>query len=134
MPRIDDIIDCLGNAKFLSKFDLAKGFHQVPVRECDRIKTAFVTPWGKYQYRYMPFGIRSAPATFQRLMDVVLHDVWYCCQTYIDDIVVFSSSWEDHCSHLAVVLKKLQDAGLTLKTSKCEWGVATCTYLGLVVG
>ena len=134
MPRIDDIIDCLGNAKFLSKFDLAKGFHQVPVRECDRIKTAFVTPWGKYQYRYMPFGLRNAPATFQRLMDVVLHDVWYCCQAYIDDIVVFSSSWEDHCSHLAVVLKKLQDAGLTLKTSKCEWGVATCTYLGLVVG
>ena len=100
----------------------------------DRQKTAFVTPWGKYWYRCMLLGLCNAPATFQRLMDVVLHDALYCCHAYIDDIVVFSASWEDHCVHLLVVLQKLQDAGLTMKASKCEWGVACCTYLRLVIG
>jgi len=68
------------------------------------------------------------------LMDIVLHDVLYCSRAYIDDIVVYSASWENHCSHLISVLQKLQNAGLTLKASKCEWGVATCNYLGFVVG
>ena len=61
-----------------------------------------------------------------RLMDIVLHDVLYCSHSYIDGIVIDSGTWEDHCVHLVVVLEKLRDAGLTLKTTKCEWGVASC--------
>ena len=74
MPRIDDITDCLGGAQYLSKMDLQKGFYQVPLRLEDRPQTAFCTPWGKYKYRYMPFGLCNAPATFQLLMDIVLND------------------------------------------------------------
>ena len=74
MPRIDEIIDTLAEAKFLSTLDLNKGFHQVPLRSQDKPKTAFCTSWGKFQYTRMPFGPRGAPATFQRLMDEALDD------------------------------------------------------------
>ena len=121
MPQLDTIIDCLGNAIFLSKFGLAKCFHQVTVKLSDRPKTAFVTPWGKYQYRYMPFGLKNALSVFQRLMYVVLRKALYCLRAYIDDIVIYSTSWDDHCQHLVIVLQKLRDAGLTLGSSKCEW-------------
>lgn len=74
MPRVEEIIDCLGKAEYLSVLDLNKGFHQVPMKEEDVEKTAFCTPWGKYEYLFMPFGLRNAPSTFQRLMDLVLND------------------------------------------------------------
>lgn len=91
MPRVDAIIDCLGNAHFFkTKMDLAKGFHQVTLRPKDSLKAAFCTPWGKFQYCFMPFGQCNAPATFQRLMDIVLHDIWVYCRAYIDDVVVYS--------------------------------------------
>ena len=116
LPRIDEIIDCLGHAIFfLSKLDLAKGFHQVPIKFEDGPKTAFVMPWGKYQCKYMAFGLWNGPSAFQRLMDSVLHNILYCSHAYIDDIVIYSGSWEDHCVHLIVVLEKLRDVGLTLK-------------------
>ena len=108
------------------------GFHQVPVKDVDRPKTAFVSPWGKYQYRYMPFGLCDAPAMFQRFF--VLRDVWNCSRAYIDDIVIFSGSWEHYCLHLVFVLEKIRDAGLILKAAKCEWGIASYTYLGFIVG
>ena len=82
----------------------------------------------------MAFGLWNGPSVFQRLMDIVLHDNLYCSHGYIDDIVIYSCSWEDYCAHLIVVLEKLRDAGLTLKVSKCQWGVASCVYLGFVVG
>jgi len=128
------VLDSLGTSSFLSKFDLVKGFHQVPVRVQDRPKTGFVTPWGKYQYRCMPFGLRNAPAVFQRLMDIVLYDVFVYCRAYIDDVVVFSSSWEEHVLHLKCTLQVIQKAGLTLHPDKCDWGVACCRYLGYNVG
>ena len=112
---------------------MAKGFH-VPIKLEDQTKTAFVTPWGKYQYRHMAFRLRNGPSVFQRLMDIILHDVLYCFHAYIDDIVIYSGSWEDHCVHLVVVLEKLRDTGLILKTSKYERGIASCVYLGFVVG
>ena len=134
MPRIDNIIVSLGSACFLSKMDLQMGFHQVPLRLEDKPKTAFCTPWGKYKYRYMPFGLRNAPATFYRLMDILLNDILVYSRAYMDDIVVFSSDWDLHCLHLTSVLQKLCDAGLMVKLPKCEWAVASCNYLGFVVG
>ena len=104
MPRVDTILDFLGTSSFLSKFDLVKGFHQVPVKLRDRPKTGFVTPWGKYQYSCMPFGLRNAPAVFQRQMDIVLYDVFVYCRAF-DDIVVFSSSWEEHVCILNVLCR-----------------------------
>ena len=83
-------------------------FHQVPVKASDRPKTAFVTPWGKYQYGYMPSGLKNAPAVFQRLMDIVLSECLFCAHAYIDEVVVFSSSCVDHKEHLLCVLQAVR--------------------------
>ena len=134
MPRVEEIIDCLGEAKYLSVLDLNKGFHQVPMKQDDIEKTAFCTPWGKYEYLFMPFGLRNAPSTFQRLMDLVLNDMLDFSRAYIDDVVIFSNSWKEHLQHLKAVLERLREVGLTAKPSKCAWARASCVYLGFLVG
>ena len=134
MPFIEDILDTLASAKFLSKIDLNKGFHQIPIREADMEKTAFCTPWGKFQFCRMPFGLRNGPAVFQRLMDKLLHQDLAFSRVYIDDIVVFSDTWEEYCSHLGVVLGRLRKAGLTANVKKCQWGQVRCEFLGHMVG
>ena len=134
MPLIEEILDMLATAKFLSKIDLTKGFHQIPIHSDDCCKTAFCTPWGKFEYCFMPFGLRNGPAAFQRLMDSVLHRDKESSQVYIDDIVVFSATWEEHCQHISTVLSRLRDAGLTANASKCQWGQTCCEFLGHWVG
>lgn len=96
MPRVDDLLDGLGGAHFIST--LCKGYWQVPVAEDSRQKTAFVTPLGKYQFKMMPFGLVGAPAVFQRMMNTLLADTLSFSGAYIDDVVIFSNSWEDHLS------------------------------------
>ena len=134
MPLIEDILGMLASAKFLSKIDLAKGFHQIPISPGDCPKTAFCTPWGKFEFVYMPFGLRNGPAVFQRLMDQVLDKDKHFSQVYIDDIVVFSESWELHCEHISLVLCRLKEAGLTANVSKCQWGQTQIEFLGHMVG
>ena len=134
MPRIDDLIDQLGKARYLTTLDLTRGYWQVPVAADVRHKTAFVTPFGLYQFTVMPFGLQGAPATFQRLMDQVLRGVGDFAAAYLDDIVIFSETWEDHLTHVHSVLSRLQKSGLTAKPSKCQFGMAQCVYLGHVVG
>ena len=134
IPLIDDLLDSLSEAKFISKLDMTKGFYQIPVAEKDKDKTAFCTPWGKYAFTRMPFGLRNAPATFQRCMNVVLEGLEEFTGAYIDDVIVYSNSWEEHLRHLRQVLDRLRKHGLTAKPSKCEWGASSLTYLGQVVG
>ena len=134
MPLIEDILDTLASAVFISKIDLNKGFHQIPVKPEDQEKTAFFTPWGKFQFIVMPFGVRNGPATFQRLMDRLLHQDLDIARVYIDDIAVFSSSWETHCRDIARVLGRLREAGLTANLSKCQFGQTSCEFLGHLVG
>ena len=134
MPLIEEILETLASAKFISKIDLNKGFHQIPIEQCDIPKTAFCSPWGKYEFCVMPFGLRNGPAVFQRLMDRILHKDKDMSQVYIDDIAVFSLTWEDHCKHIAQVLDRLRKAGLTANVSKCQWGQTRCEFLGHVVG
>ena len=134
MPFIEDILDTLSSAKFMSKVDLNKGFHQIPIRKEDMEKTAFCTPWGKFQFTRMPFGLRNGPAVFQRLMDNLLHDDLDFSRVYIDDIVVFSTTWDQHCKHLGMVLERLKRAGLTANVTKCQWGQVRCEFLGHMVG
>ena len=107
MPRIDEIIDTLAEAKFLSTLDLNKVFHQVPLRSQDKPKTTFCTSWGKFQYTRMPFGLRGAPAMFQRLMDEAVDDHLDYSRAYLDDIVVFSTSWNQHLQHLTEIIERL---------------------------
>ena len=107
MPRIDDLIDLIGQAQFISTLDLTKGYWQVPVAEEDKAKTAFTTPFGLFQFRRMPFGLQGTPATFQRMMDRLLDGLRGFTGAYLDDLVVFSQSWEEHLHHLDSVLTRL---------------------------
>ena len=134
MPRIDDLIDRLGTAKFMTTLDLTRGYWQVPVAEDSHQHTTFTTPFGLYQITVMPFGLQGAPATFQRMMDVLLKGIRGYAEAYLDDLVIFSQSWEEHCEHLRTVVQRLREAGLTAKPAKCQLGRRQCVYLGHLVG
>ena len=113
MLRIDDLIDRLGKAPYISTLDLTRGYWQVPVAKEARPKTAFATPFGLFQFNVMPFGLQGAPATFQRLMDRVIRGLDFA-EAYLDDLIIFSESWEEHLQHLHTVLQRLKEAGLTV--------------------
>ena len=95
IPRIDDCIDRIGNAKYVSKYDLLKGYWQVPMTERAKEISTFVTPDGLYACKVMPFGCKNAPATFQRLMNIITNDLEGCV-VYIDDVVIYSNTWDEH--------------------------------------
>ena len=134
MPLIEEILDVLASAQFISKVDLNKGFHQIPIQPVDMAKKAFCTPWGKYEFRVMPFGLRNGPAVFQRLMDQILHRDKDASVVYIDDIAIFSPTWETHCQDIGRILGRLRGAGLTANVKKCMWGQTHCEFLGHWVG
>lgn len=106
MPRIDDLVERVGRARYITTLDLSKGYWQVALAPDAKEMTAFRTPFGMYQFKVMPFGLQGAPATFQRLMDHVLRDLSDCVAAYLDDVVIFSQSWEEHMVHLQQVLQK----------------------------
>ena len=133
LPRMEDCVDRVGAAKFVTKLDLLKGYWQVPLTDRASEISAFVTPDGLYQYTVMPFGLRNAPATFQRLMRTVLAGVGNC-EVYLDDVVAYSDTWQEHMHTMGLVFTRLAEAKLTLNLSKCEFGRATVTYLGKEVG
>lgn len=133
-PRIDDLIEKLGKAKYLTTIDLFRGYWQVPLSPRSKELSAFRTPWGLYHFRVMPFGLHGAPATFQRLMDKVLNGLSPFASAYLDDIVVYSNSWHEHLQHLKVVFECLQNAGLTVNPGKCAIAKEETEYLGFVIG
>ena len=114
LPRIDDTLESLHGAKFFSTLDLKSGYWQVPIREQDKEKTAFRTCSGQlYEFNQLPFGLCNAPATFSRLMDRALAGLaWNICLYYLDDIIVFSASWEEHLERLRAVFERLRRANL----------------------
>ncbi|KAF7254299.1 Retrovirus-related Pol polyprotein from transposon opus [Varanus komodoensis] len=118
MPRIDGLLDPLGQAHFLSTLDLTKEYWQIPLMEESKEKTAFATPVGLFQFKYMPFGLHGAAATFQWLMDKVLGHLSHCAAAYIDDIVIFSRTWGEHLDHLRQVLLALRQARMTANPGK----------------
>ncbi|KAL2082452.1 hypothetical protein ACEWY4_022270 [Coilia grayii] len=133
IPRLEDCIDQIGKAKFVSKFDLLKGYWQVPLSDHAKEVSAFVTPYGLYQCRTLPFGMKNAPACFQRLMNQVTSGLTNVV-TYIDDVVIFSDLWEDHVCHIRQLLERLDSAGLVVNLPKCELGKGQVMYLGHQVG
>uniref|UniRef100_A0A9J8C7I0 Gypsy retrotransposon integrase-like protein 1 n=1 Tax=Cyprinus carpio carpio TaxID=630221 RepID=A0A9J8C7I0_CYPCA len=134
MPRVDELLDRLGRARFISTLDLTKGYWQVPLSEQAKPKTAFSTPNGHWHYRVLPFGLHGAPATFQRLMDVILRPHQAYAAAYIDDVVIHSETWEDHLERLRRVLLELRRAGLTANPRKCHLALSEAKYLGYQVG
>lgn len=123
----------MGSAKYVSKFDLLKGYWQVPLSERVREIAAFITPNSLYEYTAMPFGLRNAPATFQHLMNMVVGDL-EGCSVYLDDVVIYSDSWDDHLDRIEKLFNRLARAQLMINLAKCEFAKATVTYLGRVVG
>lgn len=134
MPRIEEVFESIGSAKIVTTLDLASGYWQIPLAPGSREKTAFATPFGLFEFEVMPFGLHNAPATFQRTMDHVLRDCQDFARAYIDDIAVFSNSWEEHLGHLRQVFSRLQMAGLTVKLRKCLFGGDHVPYLGHTIG
>lgn len=134
LPRIDDALDCLHGARYFSSIDLRSGYWQIAVDDQDREKTAFVTPDGLYQFKVMPFGLCNAPATFERMMDSLLRGIkWSICLCYLDDVIVFSTTFENHLTRLSTVLDVFRRARLQLNSSKCRFGHRQICVLGHLV-
>lgn len=134
LPRIDDALDCLHGASYFSSIDLRSGYWQIAVDAQDREKTAFVTHDGLYQFKVMPFGLCNAPATFERMIDFLLRGFkWLTCICYLDDVIVFSPTFETHLHRLADILEVFRRAGLQLNSSKCRFGGRQLKILGHVV-
>ena len=134
LPRVDDIVDTLGDARYFTTLDLASGYWQVELDNDARPKTAFTTHQGLFEFVRMPFGLCNAPATFQRAMQTVLSGLeWQNCFVYIDDILIASRTLEEHLQHLAEVIDRLRKAGLRLKPKKCCFLCEEVSYLGHVL-
>jgi len=135
IPRIDELLDRLYNAKIFSKLDLTSGYHQIRIHSADRPKTAFRTRYGHYEWNVMPFGLTNAPATFQTLMNEIYRDLLdECVIVYLDDILVYSQTPEEHERHLRMVMDRLKENELYAKWSKCDFFVTEIEYLGHIVG
>ena len=135
LPNIDDILTYVGKAKYFSTLDLFSGYWQVGIREECKAYTSFVVSGGgSYEFNKLPFGLCNAPATFQMLVDKLFHDMkWKEILCYLDDIVVFSATFEEHLARLRGVFERLRFAGLTLKGSKCFFVQEKVKLLGHVV-
>uniref|UniRef100_A0A6G5A908 Putative tick transposon n=1 Tax=Rhipicephalus microplus TaxID=6941 RepID=A0A6G5A908_RHIMP len=134
LPRIDDALDCLHGATYFSSIDLRSGYWQISVDEMDREKTAFITPDGLYQFKVMPFELCNAPATFERMMHSLLRGYkWSTCLRYLDDVIVFSSTFDSHLTDLAAILAVFRTAGLQLNSKKSQFGRRQITILGHLV-
>jgi hypothetical protein len=134
LPRIDDILSSLQGNSVFSTLDLSSGYWQIPVEEKDREKTAFICSEGLFEYNRMPFGLTNAPATFQRAIQAALAGLNYiqlCC--YLDDVILFSKTEEEHLELIEQVFRRLKEAGMTLKASKCKFFSDKVEYLGHVV-
>ncbi|XP_019234553.1 PREDICTED: uncharacterized protein LOC109215013 [Nicotiana attenuata] len=121
LPRIDDLFDQLQGARVFSKIDLRSGYHQLKIRDSDIHKTTFRTRYGHYEFLVMSFGLTNAPATFMHLMNSVFRpylDSFVI--VFINDILVYSRSQEEHAQHLRVVLQRLREERLYAKFSKCK--------------
>lgn len=134
LPRIDDTLQSLSGSKWFSTTDLLSGYWQVDIAENDREKTAFITHNGLFEFNVMPFGLCNAPATFQRLMNLALSGMlWSECLVYLDDIIIFGRTFEEHLSHLASVLERLREVNLKAKLSKCNFVQKQVLYLGHII-
>ena len=132
LPKIDKMYAKLKGAKFFSTTDLRSGYYHIALGKDSRAKTAFVTPFGKYKFLQVPFGLAQAPAFFQHLMNKVLDNCPFA-MTYLDDIIIFSDTEEEHLAHIKEIFKRLEAADLKMKRSKCNFFKKHIHYLGHLI-
>jgi hypothetical protein len=134
VPKIDACLDTLGGAKYFSTLDLRSGYWQVEINEDDRDKTAFVTRMGQFRFKVLPFGLTNAVSVFQRLVDHVLSGLnWFICLCYLDDICVFSNTFEQHMERLTQVIERIKNTGLKFNAEKCKLFQKRIKFLGYEV-
>jgi hypothetical protein len=134
LPRIEDLFDQLRGASVFSKIDLRSGYHQLRIRPSNIPKTAFITKYGLYEFTVMSFGVTNAPAFFMNLMNSVFMDYLdKFVVVFIDDILIYSQSEEEHVDHLKMVLQRLRDHQLYAKLSKCEFWINEVMFLGHII-
>ena len=135
LPRVEELFDCLGGMSYFSVLDMKSGYHQVEILESHKQRTAFtVGPLGFYEYNRMPFGLSNAPATYQRLMEKCLEGLHLNnCLIYLDDVIIFSKTYEEHLEHLESVFHRLQECGLKLSPKKCKFFKRKVRYVGYIV-
>ncbi|GFW28097.1 retrovirus-related Pol polyprotein from transposon opus [Trichonephila clavipes] len=126
MQNAKDLLFEVGQANYITVLDLTKGYWQIPMAEEAKPYTAFVTHHGHYQFCVMPFGMKNAGSTFQKVMDQVLVKHRAYCRSYIDDVAVFSKTWEQHMKHLCVVFQTIQKVGFTINLKKVQFRKKTC--------
>ncbi len=129
LPSIQDFTANLAGCTIFSKIDLVKGYHQVPMAENDIPKTVICTPFGLFEYIFMPFGLKNVAQTFQRLMDKLFRHLPFVF-VYLDDILIASKDLTEHMRHLRLVLEILHGAGLQINPAKCTFSVSSLTFLG----
>ena len=134
LPDVTEILDQVGQSKYFSCIDMVMGYRQLEMAEEDRAKTAFSTKEGHWEYKRLPFGLKTAPATFQRTMNVVLSGLTGShCFIFLDDIVVYAKSLADHDANIRQVFDRLRESNLKLKPEKCEFLRKDVSYLGHVI-
>ena len=134
LPKIQELIDRVGKAKYFTSLDLASGYWQVPMYEAHKQYTTFVCPYGQFYFNVMPFGLTNAPATFQRMMDRILNELREdFCEVYLDDILIYSETFEQHLIHIEKIIQRLNKYGLKLKHKKCHFAQLETEYLGFIL-
>lgn len=134
IPRIDDTLDCLSGSKWFSVLDLRSGYYQIAMSEEDKEKTVFICPLGFYQFERMPQGITGAPAIFPRLMEKAVGDMHLLqVVVYLDDIIVFGRTLEEHEERLLRVLDRLEECELKVSIDKCQFCQSQVKYVGHIV-
>ena len=134
LPRVEDTLETLSGSQLFSTLDLASGYWQVEVQPKDREKTAFITSEGLYEFNVLPFGLCNGPATFQRLMNILLAGIqWHDCLVYLDDIIVLGRTYDEHLQNLIKVFNRLRDANLKVQLKKCSFCKKEVKFLGHIV-
>ena len=135
LPRIDDLLESFQSAHWFSMLDLASGYWQVEMNPKDKEKTAFIVDFRLYEFNVMPFGLAYAPATFQRLMNYILQDfLGKFVAVYLDDIIIYSTTFEQHLDHITQIFQTLRNANLMIKLKKCYFCLPNIAFLGHIVG
>ena len=132
MPKVEDIFSKLNKATYFMTLDLRSGYHHIPLDKASIPKTAFNSLFGKFEYMKVPFGLAQAPAYFQELMTGILRDFNFAI-AYLDDIIIFSKTPQDHLSHIRMVFEKLKSANLSMKKSKYSFFSKEIQYLGHIL-
>ena len=133
-PSVEGTLDQLSGACWFTSFDAEKGYYQVAMTERAKEVSAFRCPFGYFRFTKMPFGMKNAGATFQRMMDMVLRGLsWKCCMVFVDDVVVYSRSWEEHLRDVDLVLTKFREFGITLNLKKCMLALNQLPFLGHII-